>query len=63
MTSLTKPVNPKHNGPHGRHLARCARDLNISLSHLFMCVKGQRVSHSLTARYNAWLAQQNTPPQ
>ena len=55
MSTPTPKVNPKRRGPQGRHLSRCAKDLNISLPHLYLVVNGQRTSHRLLARYNAWL--------
>ncbi len=44
----------KKPGPQGRWKARAAADLKVSLAHLCQVVAGQRISHALTARLEAW---------
>ena len=41
-------------------LAKAARALNVTLSHLRRVVIGERISHRLTKRLRTWQAEQRT---
>lgn len=57
MSLPLKSVNVnKRPGPQGRWMAAAARDLNVSLSHLWQVVTKKRESRALESRIADWKA-------
>ncbi|MEO7933228.1 MAG: hypothetical protein ABIT76_08735 [Chthoniobacterales bacterium] len=56
MPATKQPYNCKN--PRFPGILRAARELDVDRTHLYRVLLGQRVSHSLTARYHAFVKSQ-----